>query len=421
MTDTYIDNDDLPTYTENDLKSAVQSVVSMALSQMLPLLANLDNRIGSSRQEGLNMPSQYRQTYSYTDSQGVLQSIQLGGSDHRETDLRFQNMLAMAQPEPKAPTLIEFVDSTFRESFIDNLADTTQSSYNYYLEKLIFPYLGRIPMNELTVANIQSWYDWLAHGSRNGFVKDICKRTIDRAGGLLGRILTVAKEMHVIPDSPYKPILLRNHGVPSHHHKAVTDEEVDRIRAAVPLLTDRRERLYAALLVYTGMRREEILGLQWEHIYLDAGYGDIVKVVVYPDNKRTVVKDHPKTACSERSFIIPAPLLEILQPEQRESGFVIEGKTLNQPVSISTFQRTSRAVFRKLGMTNYNNHDWRATFATQLKESGLTSAQVADLLGHADTRMVETVYATARREGILKYRNAVNAISSSTKKANTNE
>ena len=60
-------------------------------------------------------------------------------------------------------------------------------------------------------------------------------------------------------------------------------------------------------------------------------------------------------------------------------------------------------------MTSYDNHDWRATFATQLKESGLSSAQVADLLGHADTRMVETVYATARKEGILKYKNVVEA------------
>ena len=32
----------------------------------------------------------------------------------------------------------------------------------------------------------------------------------------------------------------------------------------------------------------------------------------------------------------------------------------------------------------------------------MTSAQVADLMGHADTRMVGTVYARAREEGIKK-------------------
>ena len=59
-------------------------------------------------------------------------------------------------------------------------------------------------------------------------------------------------------------------------------------------------------------------------------------------------------------------------------------------------------------ISNYSSHDWRATFGTQLKESGLTSAQVADLMGHADTRMVETTYAPSRHEGIMKHKNAVN-------------
>lgn len=56
------------------------------------------------------------------------------------------------------------------------------------------------------------------------------------------------------------------------------------------------------------------------------------------------------------------------------------------------------------------NHDRGAAHGIQLKESGLTSAQVADLLGHADTRMVETVYARSRKAGILKYKYAVEAL-----------
>ena len=42
-----------------------------------------------------------------------------------------------------------------------------------------------------------------------------------------------------------------------------------------------------------------------------------------------------------------------------------------------------------------------------MKESGLTSAQVADLMGHADTRMVETVYARTRHEGVMKHKNTL--------------
>ena len=97
----------------------------------------------------------------------------------------------------------------------------------------------------------------------------------------------------------------------------------------------------------------------------------------------------------------------ILMPIQEKVGFIIHGKDKYKPLSLSTFQRTYRDAFKKLGIQGYDNHDWRATYGTQLKEAGMTSAQVADMLGHADTRMVETVYARCRREGVLKHKDAL--------------
>ena len=78
------------------------------------------------------------------------------------------------------------------------------------------------------------------------------------------------------------------------------------------------------------------------------------------------------------------------------------------PISL---QRTYYAAFKALGIyRKFDNHDWRATFGTQLKEQGMSSALVADLLWHADTRMVETVYARRRQEGILKHRQEVESL-----------
>ena len=55
-----------------------------------------------------------------------------------------------------------------------------------------------------------------------------------------------------------------------------------------------------------------------------------------------------------------------------------------------------------MNIKEFGNHDFRTTYSTQLKESGMTSAEVADLMGHADTRMVETTYAPIRHEGVMK-------------------
>ena len=156
------------------------------------------------------------------------------------------------------------------------------------------------------------------------------------------------------------------------------------------------------------------MGLRWEHVNLTEGYGEVKQVVVYPKNKIPVIKSNPKTKASERIFIIPIALKAILEPCQKESGFVIHGRKLEEPASQSTMKRNYESAFQALGIKGrFNNHDWRTTFAVQLKDEGLTSAQGADILGHADTRMFETVYARSRKESILKHRNAVESLNKS--------
>ena len=114
---------------------------------------------------------------------------------------------------------------------------------------------------------------------------------------------------------------------------------------------------------------------------------------------------------SVRDFILPEALIEILRPLQQPSGFVIHGKDPETPAPFSTLRRIFQGAFKELGIFGkYDNHDWRATFGTQLKDSGLTSAQIADLLGHADTRMVETTYAPTRHESIMRHEMLLNAL-----------
>ena len=71
--------------------------------------------------------------------------------------------------------------------------------------------------------------------------------------------------------------------------------------------------------------------------------------------------------------------------------------------------RTYRRAFKHLGIVGFCAYDFRTTFATQLKESGMTSSAIADLMGHEATRMVERVYARRRKEGVMKHLSALEA------------
>ena len=69
----------------------------------------------------------------------------------------------------------------------------------------------------------------------------------------------------------------------------------------------------------------------------------------------------------------------------------------------STACRIRHRAFEKLNIVGYDNHDFRANMATVLREYGMSESKISEVLGHADTRMVYTVYAPSRHEGVMKH------------------
>ena len=63
-------------------------------------------------------------------------------------------------------------------------------------------------------------------------------------------------------------------------------------------------------------------------------------------------------------------------------------------------------------MGKFSSYDFHTTYATELCEAGLTTKQVGDLMGHADTRMVETVYARSREASVMQHLDFLNKLNS---------
>ncbi len=358
------------------------------------------------------MSSQFRETYWYYAGNKEIKGIRFAGASKKEADEKFKAFLLEFNTNRHDTMLFrDFVNKKYRPTFLPKLSPTTQASYNLCLDKYLLPCLGDKELGNITVEDIQQMFDTLAKPDPQRNRLALAHRTIERASGLGRRLFRIAMEMKLVDDTPFKMTLLTIEGRESGHHKALPDEVVDRVKKAIPDLAESRERLYMGLLAYTGMRVEEIAGLRWENIHLDRHFGEVRQVVVYPDKKMPVIREKTKTKTSTRDFIIPDALKEILEPLQQESGFVIHGRDPEAPCYYATLRRTYRNAFKTLGIYKlYDNHDWRATFGTQLKEANLSSAQVADLLGHADTRMVETIYAVTRHQGIMKHKDLINSI-----------
>lgn len=245
--------------------------------------------------------------------------------------------------------------------------------------------------------------NYLANGSKHGFKSDLCEKSIEDMTGFLNKIFKVAVALGHIKDNPVKRELLRKVGTPSGHHKAIDPATLEKCKAMIPEIEDVNVRLYAALLFYNGggMRPEEVLGLRWEDLDLESGTANVRRAVTHVGPNRTIDIKSTKTESSMRYVILPSVLVEILKPEQHDRGYILHGRNEEEPLCYSTFQRIYRKMQKLLGIQGqYSNYDLRTTFATQMIEAGQSAFSVAQMMGHKDSRMVETVYTRRRREGV---------------------
>ena len=150
-------------------------------------------------------------------------------------------------------------------------------------------------------------------------------------------IFSSAEYSRIISHNPANRIPTKG-GKPRKESYSLTDEQakllLDTIRNLPPYV-------FVMLGLYAGLRREEILGLQWDCVFLDED-------VPYISIKRTwrTVKNRPvittslKTPSARRDIPIPPCLVECLKAEKNKSNssFVISDKDGN-PLAESQFVR----------------------------------------------------------------------------------
>jgi len=98
-------------------------------------------------------------------------------------------------------------------------------------------------------------------------------------------------------------------------------------------------------------------------------------------------------------FILVSLLAKVLDSLKRDSGFILGG---DFPLTCTVKDNMFKRAKLHLNIVGYSSHDFRATYGTQLRENGVSSIEGAGLMGHADSRMFDRVYARTRHDGIMK-------------------
>lgn len=220
-------------------------------------------------------------------------------------------------------------------------------------------------------------------------------------------------------------------GKPRKKKEALTDQQMAVLLATVKGLPPY---LFIMIGLYSGLRREEALGLQWDCVFLDAPTPYIsVRRAWRSEHNRPVISTVLKTPAAKRNIPIPKCLTDCLREakEKSISEYVI-ADSKGEPLSYSQFQRvwqyvvvrsTKERTYYKyvngqsirytvkptLGMKQKNNpkieytidfdvtpHLLRHTYITNLLYAGVDPKTVQYLAGHENSKTTMDIYAKVK-------------------------
>jgi len=174
-------------------------------------------------------------------------------------------------------------------------------------------------------------------------------------------------------------------------------------------------KLLAVLALTTGLRRGELMALEWEHFDLKAKTLEVKKSFIYLPGKGLVLKD-PKTEESQRIIAIPDTLIELLTQHKAkqnakrlklgdkwQSGATEKWKKHNfvfttwngGPMHLDSFGIWLDKYLVKIDLPHISPHSFRHMAATFSLAAGKSLKSVSARLGHSRTSTTSDIYAHA--------------------------
>lgn len=150
-----------------------------------------------------------------------------------------------------------------------------------------------------------------------------------------------------------------------------------------------------ALLMFTGMRRGEVLGLRWEDIDYERMLISVQRNVTFPSNQPVITT--PKTQHGVRQIPLDKALIALLDKADDDIGFVIGG---NVPITLTSYRNTYARIEKRVNLNGATAHVFRHSYLTLLDEAGVDPKTLQSIAGHGDINTTWNRYVHGRIKAI---------------------
>ena len=369
----------------------------------------------------------------------------------RQFEAQVQNGMAM---DGRKITLKEFTDRWLEEYASQKLQAGTVEKYRHELDKIL-PVLGHRKLAELKPHNLNGFFVSLTKdGARkDGKAGGYSKGSITKTRNVLSSVLRTAAEWEIIDRNPLDKVRLqaeasaeklkfftpeqaatfldyieKPYTVRTKGHRRTDDTGMEYTVGDYESTREIPEqiRVLFNLAIYAGLRKGELLALEWSDIDFDNDTVTVSKAVSVVAGEQ--ITKEPKTKSSRRKVSIPHFLTRRIKALRHErlryrlsigdywqGGewlFIQEnGKQMSYSTPYSAFQDTiarynaDKREDQKLPAIPF--HGLRHTSATLLIASKQDVRTVSSRLGHAQASTTMNIYAHALQDTDRK---AVNAL-----------
>lgn len=289
--------------------------------------------------------------------------------------------------------------------------EVTMQGYKTLADGHILPYFDqkKVPVRSLDHTMIQRYMDEKYQNGRLDGKGGLSPRSLRLHKNIISQALDLAVQSKLIPANPCQFVELpQNVRYESTFYNAKQLQDLFKAFQGDELLP-----LVKITALY-GLRRSELLGLQWDSIDFERKTMTIRHTV--SKVTEVVAKDKTKNASSRRSFPLTAEAEAIflrakeLEQQNRaafgreyqENSYIFKWPD-GHPYSPDYISHHFAKVLKKHGLPHIRFHELRHSCASMLLDMGFTLKDVQEWLGHSDIKMTANIYAhldTARKNTI---------------------
>ena len=272
-------------------------------------------------------------------------------------------------------------------------SSNTVDNARWAVEAWIKPALGARRMRDLKPEDVEGLLAGMAKVKKS-------RSSINRVRSYLSQALAVAERRGKVARNVGRISEMPATKRPAARRTLTPEQAAKLLRAASG---DRLEGLIVVGLML-GLRPGELTGLRWSDVNLDAGR---LTVEVSLKSERTGLRvGETKTPKSRRPLSLPQPVIEALRAQRkrqredqlqapagvwRDSGHVFS-TPIGTPLDPSNLRGAFDKITERAGLGHWTPNELRHSAASLLSAAGVPLEEIADVLGHASTRMLEQHY-----------------------------